>query len=112
MRRYFNEHNMLQVPITENQLGTIQMIEKVSDYVGMKYPEILDSRFVAQSVDHYLFSWEEAESVENPITIDEEEGFSETMTPQNIPPQQPSAMEPRPALRSIENLQNSQQLFD
>ena len=51
----------------------------------------------------------------NPITIDEDEGFSETMKSQNTPPQQPPAMEPRPALRSIENLQNSSatwQLFD
>ena len=29
------------------------------------------------------------------------------MTPQNTPPQQPPAMESRPDLRSIENLQNS-----
>ena len=37
------------------------------------------------------------------------------MTPQKAPPQQPPAMESRPALRSIENLQNStaaRQLFD
>ena len=79
------------------------MMKKISDHVGMSYPVIPDSRFVAQSVD------------ENPITIDEDEGFSETMTPQNTPPQQPPAMEPRPALRSIEILQNSstaRQLFD
>ena len=57
-------------------------------------------------------SWEEAGSAENPITIDEDELFSETMTPQNPPPQQPPAMEPRSALRSKENLQISRQLFD
>ena len=39
-------------------------------------------------------------SAEKPIIKDEDEGFSETMTPQNTPPQQPPAMEPRPALRS------------
>ena len=115
MRRDFNEHHMMQVPITENQLGTMQMMGEVSDHVGMNYPEIPDSRFVAQPVDNFLFPWEEEGSVENPITIDEDEGFSETMTPQNTPPQQPPAMEPRPALRSIENLQNSsaaRQFFD
>ena len=93
----------------------MQMMEEVSDHVVLNYPEIPDSRFVAQPVDDFLFPWEEPGSVENPITIDKDESFSETMTPQNIPPQQPPAMEPRPALRSIENLQNSsaaQQLFD
>ena len=59
----------------------------ISDHVAMNYPEILDSRFVAQPVDDFLFPWEEAGSAENPITIDEDEGFSETMTPQNTPPQ-------------------------
>ena len=109
MRRDFNEQHMMQVPITENQIGTMQMMEEVSDHVGMNYPEIPDSRFVAQPVE------EEAGSAENPITINEDEGFSETMTPQKTPPQQPPAMEPRPALRSIENLQNfyaARQLFD
>ena len=115
MRRDFNVHHMMQVPITENQLGTMQMMEEVSEHVGMNYPEILDSRYVAQPVDDFLFPWEEEGSVENPITIDEDEGFPETMTPQNTPLQQPPAMEPHPALRSIENLQNSsaaRQLFD
>ena len=115
MQMDFNEHHMMHVPITENQVGTMQMMGEVSDHVGMNYPEIPDSRFVAQPVDDFLFPWEEEGSVENPITIDEDEGFSETMTPQNTPPQQPPAMEPRPALRSIENLQNSsaaRQLFD
>ena len=113
MRRDFNEHHITQVPPTENQLGEMQMMEEVSEHVGMNYPEIPDSRFVAQPIDDFLFPWEEEGSVENPITIDEDEGFSETMTPPA--PQQPPAMEPRPALLSIENLQNSsaaRQLFD
>ena len=105
MRRDFNEHHVTQVPMTENQLEEMQMMEEISDHVGMSYPEIPDSRFVAQPVDDFLFPWEEEGSVENPITIDEDEGFSETMTPPA--PQQPPAMEPRPTLRSIENLQNS-----
>ena len=100
MRRDFIEAHMMRVPITENQLGTMQMMEEVSDHVGMNYPEISDSRLVAQPVDDFLFPWEEAGSVENPITIDEDEGFSETMTPQITPPQQPPALEPRPTLRS------------
>ena len=43
MRRDFNEHHMTQVPMQENQLGTKQMMEEVSEHVGMNYPEILDS---------------------------------------------------------------------
>ena len=115
MRRDSNEHHMMKCPITENQLEEMQMMAEVSEHVGTNYPEIPDSRFVAQPVDEFLFPWEEEGSVDNPITIDEDEGFSETMTPQNTPPQQPPGMEPRPALRSIENLQNSsaaRQLFD
>ena len=42
MRRDFNEHRMMQVPITENQLGTMQMIEEVFDHVAMNYPDIPD----------------------------------------------------------------------
>ena len=59
MHRDFNEHHMTQVPITENQLGTMQMMEEVSEHVGMNYPEILDASFVAQPFDDFLFPWEE-----------------------------------------------------
>ena len=31
----FNEHHMLQLPITENQLGSMQMTEEVSEHVRM-----------------------------------------------------------------------------
>ena len=66
----------------------MQMMEEVSDHVGMSYPEIPDSRYVAQQVNNFLFPWErEMGSAENPITIDGDEGFSETKTPQNTPPQ-------------------------
>ena len=92
MRMDFNEHHMTQVPMTENRLEEMQMMEEVSDHVGMNYPEIPDSRFVAQPVDDFLFPWEDADSAENPITIDEDEGFSEKTTPQNTSPQQPPAM--------------------
>ena len=79
---------------------------------GMNYPETPDSRYVAQPFDDFLFPWEEG-SVDNPITIEEDEGFSESRTLVSEPP----VMEARPALRSIENLQNfensaARQLFD
>ena len=84
------------------------MMQEVSEHVGMEYPEITDSGYVAQPVDDFLFPWEEEMgSTENPITLDEDEGFSETMTPQNTTLQQPPAIKPRPALHSIENVQNS-----
>ena len=92
----------------------MQMMEEVAEHVGMNYPEIPDSRYVAQPFDDFLFTWEEG-SVDNPITIEEDEGFSEPRTPVSEPPRQPPVMEARPALRSIENLQNSsaaRQLFD
>ena len=106
-QRDFNEHHMMQVPMTENQLGEMQLTEEVAEHVGMNYPEPPDSRYVAQPVDDFLFPCEEAGSAENTITIDADEGFSETMTPPAL--QQP--LQARPALRSIENLQNSRQLF-
>ena len=84
----------------------MQRIEEVSEHVGMNYSEILDSRYVAQQGDSFLFPCEEEGSVGNPITIEEDEGFSEPRTPVSEPPRQPSVMEARPVLRSIENLQN------
>ena len=110
MCRDFNEHPITQVPLTENQFGEMQMMEEVAEHVGMNYPETPDSRYVAQPFDDFLFPWEEG-SVDNPITIEEDEGFSEPRTPVSEPP----VMETRPALRSTENLQNSSaawQLFD
>ena len=91
-------------------------MEQVAEHVGMNYPGTCDSRFLAQPLDDFLFPWEEEmASAKNPVTIDEDEGFSELMTPQKTPPQEPSAMKPRLALCSIENLQNSsaaRRLFD
>ena len=81
MRRDFNDNHMMQVPNTENQLGTLQVMEELSDQVGMNYPETPDSRFVAQPVEDFPFPWEEAGSAKKPITIDEDECFSETWTP-------------------------------
>ena len=116
MRRDFNEHHITQIPMTENQLGEMQTMEEVAEHVGMNYPENLDSKYVAQRFDVFLFPWEEG-SVENPITIEEDEEFSDPRTPVSEPPRQPPVMEAVPALRSIENLQNfensaARQLFD
>ena len=88
------------------------MMEEVAEHVAMNYPETPGSRYVAQPFDNFLFPWEEA-SVDNPIIIEEDEGFSEPRTPVSEPP----VLEARPALRSIENLQNfensaARQLFD
>ena len=78
---------MTQVHITENQLGTMQMMKEISEQVAMNYREISDSRFVAQPVNDFLFPWEEEMgSAENPIAIDEVEEIFQTM-PQNSPPQ-------------------------
>ena len=78
------------------------MMEEVAEHVRMKYPDTPDSRYVAHPVDDFLFPWEKAGSAENPITMNHDEGFSETMT--SRAPQHPQKH--RPALRSIENLQN------
>ena len=58
--------------MTENQFEEMQMVEEVSEHVGMNYTKIPDSRFVAQPVDDFLLPWEEAGSAGNPITIDED----------------------------------------
>ena len=93
---------MMQVPIAENQLGTMQMMEEVSEHVEMNYTEIPDSSFVVQPRDLWTTQLPSKR---------EDEGFSEPRTPVSERP----VMEARPALRSIENLQNSsaaRQLFD
>ena len=51
----------------------MQMMEDVSDYVGLNYPDILDSRYVAQPVYFFPSPWEEG-SVENPFTLEEDGG--------------------------------------
>ena len=105
MRRDFNERDITQEPMTKNLLGEMQMMEAVAEHVGMNYPETPDSRYVAQPFDDFLFPWKEG-FVDNPITIEADEGFSEARTPVSEPPRQPPVMQARPALRSIENLQN------
>ena len=40
MRRDFKEHHMMQVPMTENQLG--EMTEEMAEHVGRNYPDTLD----------------------------------------------------------------------
>ena len=116
MRRDFNEHHMTQEPMTENQLGELQMMEEVAEHLGLNYPETPDCRYVAQAFDGFLCPWEEG-SVDNPITIEKDEGFSKPRAPVSEPPTQPPVMEARSALRSIENLHRfessaARQLFD
>ena len=101
MQRDSNEHHITQVPKTENQFGEMQMMEEVAEHVEMNYPDTPDSIYVAQPVDDFLFPWEEG-SVENPITIEEDERFSEPKTSVSEPPRKPPAVEVRPAMRSIE----------
>ena len=60
------EDYLRQVPITENQLGIMQMIVKDPEHVEMNYLKIPDSSFVAQPVNALLFPWEEARSSKNP----------------------------------------------
>ena len=114
MRRDFNEHHMTQVPMIENQLGEMKMMEELAEHVGKNYPEVPDSRFVAQPVDDFVFPSEEAGSAENPITIDEDD----------VPRNNDDTKHPSTTTTSngtsfisvfIENLQNpsaAQQLFD
>ena len=72
MRSGFNE---AQAPMTENQLGQRQMMEEVAEH-----PDTPDSRYVAHPINDILFSWEEAGSAKNPITIDEDEDTSSSIT--------------------------------
>ena len=46
---------MMQVPILENQLGTMQMMKEVSEHVGMSYSDSPEFRIKAQPVDGFLF---------------------------------------------------------
>ena len=78
--------------------------------------ETPDSRYVDQPFDDFLFPWEDR-FVNNPITIEEDEGFSGPKTPVSESPIEPPLMESSPALRFIENLQTfeisaARQLFD
>ena len=52
MRRNFNQNLKMQVPMTENQLGEMPMMEEVAENVVMKYPETPDSRYVAQPFNY------------------------------------------------------------
>ena len=83
-------------------LGEMQMMEELAEHVGMNYPETPDSRHVAQPIDDFLFLWEDW-SVDNPITMEEDEGFFEPRTPVSEPLRQPPVLETRPALRSMRN---------
>ena len=59
MRREFRENHQMQVPINENQLGTIVLMSQIAEKVGMDYSEVADSKHVTQPVNDFLFPWEE-----------------------------------------------------
>ena len=107
----------MQVSITENQLETMRVMSEIAEQVVMDYPEVSDSRYVARHVKDFLFLWEEKGFEANSITIEKIEAFSGQKTPVSEPPREAPAMQARPALQSIENLQNfesscTRQLFD
>ena len=54
-RMKFIEHQKMQVLMTKDQLGEMQMKDEVAEHVGMSYPDNPDSRYVAQPVDGFLF---------------------------------------------------------
>ena len=58
---------------------------KKSEQVGMKYPEIPDSRFVVQPVKDFLIPWWESGWAENGIAKDEDEMLSETFCLRTAP---------------------------
>ena len=108
-RDFNNEHHMTQVPMRENQVGERQMMEEVAEHRGMNYPANPDSRYVALPFDSFLLPWEEG-FVDNPINNEKDEVFSEPRAPVSEPPRHSHVMKARPALRSIENLQNFENL--
>ena len=70
------------------------MMEEIAEHVGMNYPDTPDPSFMSQLVHDFLFPREEG-SVENPITIEVEEGFYEPRTTVSEPPSQPPTIKPR-----------------
>ena len=46
-----NEHHLMQILTTENQLEAMQMIEEMAEHVGMNYPDTPDSICGSQIVD-------------------------------------------------------------
>ena len=81
MRKYPCEVHQMQFPIIENQLGKMGIMSQFAEQVALDYPEVPDSRYRAQPVNVFLFPLAEEGSVENKITIEEDEGFSDPITP-------------------------------
>ena len=55
MRRHFSEHHQMQVLITENQRGPMEMLSQITELVGMDYLDVSDAEYVAQTVKNSLF---------------------------------------------------------
>ena len=99
----------MQVTITENHFATMRITSQIAKKCGIDFSEVSGS--VAQPVDDFHIPWEKARSAENPITLHEVEGFSETWRLQL----DSNCLHFRPAMCSLENLQNSiaaRQFFD
>ena len=74
---------------------------QIAEQIGMVYREVPDSGHVAQPVNDFLFPWEEEGSVENPITIQKDEGLSEQSTQVSKPPGEPPLIETKPVCASL-----------
>ena len=61
--------------MTERQPTEMQVMEEVAEHEEINYPETPDYRYGAQPFDDFLFPWGKG-SVDHPITIEENEGFS------------------------------------
>ena len=66
---------------------------QIEEHVGMEYPTLSDSRYVAQAVNNCLFPWEG------------EASFSDARIALSKPPIEPLAMESSPTSCSNENVQ-------
>ena len=88
----------MQLPKTEKQLETMGNFSQIAEQVEVNYTEVVDTRFVDQTVNDFLFPLEEDGSVEHPITVEENEGFFEPRTPVSDPESQPPVMDTRPTL--------------
>ena len=85
MRGDFSEYHLMQIPVTQKQMTSFQMIGEGSSHLdGLSHTS--DSSFIVQSVEDLIFACDEVGSAGNPIAVDKDLGFSETMMPQKTPP--------------------------
>ena len=109
MRRDFNQHHRIQLPIAENQLGTTKNMEEAVWARGIVLPRNSWLHIVAQPLSLWGGDWISRKPHHNRWRL----RLLRTNNAQNTSPQQP--LQPRPALFSVENLQKfsaARQLFD